>query len=311
MDGELLRRHAEDTMEIVRTELLPVLQLWYPMALDEVRDSLNLLGLRKVDLGMSTFLLASKLELALDEILAEYDIASRREERPSSAQAPSFVAVAFPRPEPMADVPAGNLLGEQWTHPLDPIGMRFPVADDVRSLALWQSVADKTWGQVTIRPQDIIGHGDARLTCEANVPVIEHIALFVIREGAQDNPSMNEYERKFDVKASSNQSFVSSRGWRTYQLKDGIWSRYEIPVFYGTPGEVARILDANPRMADQPPIGLSPFGGFEIDLSELVAIEQNGGKSGFDGFASAVVVGMQLGWRHGERLNWVETCPLR
>jgi hypothetical protein len=308
MDGELLRDQAEATMEIVRTELLPVLQLWYPTALTQVRDSQNLLALRKVDLGMSTYDLASKLDLALTQLNDDYDIASRREERPS-VQSPSIVSVAFPRPAQMTGRPPGDLLGEKPIDVIDPIGVYFPVADAARSFNLWDAIARKGWGTVDIRPQDIFGYGDSRLNCNTNVPVIEHIALFVTRESAQDNAYLNQFQRKFDVHASSNQPFVSSTGVRTYQIEDGVWSRYEIPVFYGAPGDFAGLITSSPRMADQPPIGLSPFGTFDIDFGELSSILQKGGQTGVDSYATSVVVGLALGWRAGERLNWVETCP--
>ncbi|HJL27160.1 MAG TPA: hypothetical protein RMH80_33385, partial [Polyangiaceae bacterium LLY-WYZ-15_(1-7)] len=306
LDGEELRGLIADVVGLARRYLFPVLELWYPDALARLATNgafaARLEALRSAGPTTRTLDLVREVRAAMELILSAY-----RGVLPGYKDEPSrpLVAAAFRDPSRQAGATELSAL---------------PKADAARSEVVWRALRDLETGTFTIDPEDVysrFGGAGGRLACTEAVPVIERMALVVVRNGDDFiNQDYNFERRWLSGRASVSQPFVEEDGLVDYTLGNQVWQSFQIPVLYGRPSEpleafATRVLDAGGEALPTGPAGLSPFGSLEIDFQGLAALRDAGRDgivgAGDDAFEVALV--MQVDSRSiAEPVDWLAAC---
>ncbi|AKF03566.1 hypothetical protein [Sandaracinus amylolyticus] len=304
LGGERLRDSARDLASQSRRYLYPVLDLWYPEVLDELDIAEAAEPLLSAGPSSSTLDLVSDVRAVLDATLSRLEAATPGYKE--TAQRP-IIAVSFVRPDVVAD-------------PFTPISS-LPKADEQRSATLWSDVQSLSTGTITIRPEDLytrFGGAGGLLACTEAVPVVQRMALFVVRPGGvTDTEDLNDERRFLTGRASVTQPFAETSGPVTYTLGNAIWQQFQIPVLYGSytgalSTFVQRAITSGAAELPEGAVGLSPFGSMEIDFQGLQQLRS--GALG-DGIttpgteATEIVLVMQIDSRStAAPLSWVPQC---
>lgn len=304
LDGERLRDSAQDLVTLSRRHLYPVLDLWYPEALDDLDVSTAAAPLLAAGPQTRTIDLVSHVRSVLDATLSSLSLAL-----PGYKDSPHrpLVAASFMHP----DVVPG---------PFTPVST-LPKADVQRASVLWADVEDAQTSRITLRPEDVYslyGGAGGQLACTEAVPVIQRMALFVVRPGfATDIQDLNDEQRWLTGRASVTQPFAEEEGPVLYTLGNARWQPFQIPILYGTytgalSTFVDRVLGSSSTVLPEGPAGLSPFGEIEINFEGLEDLR--GGMLG-DGIttpgseATELVLVMQVDSRStAQPLSWVPQC---
>jgi hypothetical protein len=297
LDTERLRARTFATMRNVRAYFLPILELWYPSVLDSFssQGSLDDLLVRaELDSSMGELITRSSNVLGTLNLIfgnAQYG------QRSQGAQY-KVVAVDFPNP--------------RYQGMRSPTFGKYPFGEQTQAYALWEGIMARRSTQITIRPDDLYGDtSDAALACAQANPVIQKMALYVVRPGDPDFVTLNGLPRNFDSWSSDQQVFAQASGPEIFTITDGTWEYNPLPIVYGEFDDAARNVLGDQDLAAQPPVGLSPFETFQVDFSKIAAIESGAtpGKSGFDNDASDLVVVMQVDWKPAApALTWAGVC---
>jgi hypothetical protein len=294
LDGRKLRSDTVELLRLVRIHFLPILELWYPSALDAFSASTELdpmLGAAQITSGEPE--LGGKASIALDRLYSRFRVA-RQGQKTAAEQFPITV-VSIPNP------------GYQYRRGYSP--SVYNRAEVSQQKSLWDAIAARKKGLITIRPEDLYSSSDGHLSCKEHNPVIQRMAIYVVRPGEPDYPSLNATPRRFEANASSTQVFARESGPTVYTIENAGWQSFELPIVYGEADQVVPNVLGDQDVSSQRPIGLSPFASFEVDFSSIAAIERDGGQSGFDRQASEILVVMQLDSRNaGVNLPWVRAC---
>jgi hypothetical protein len=303
LDGEQLRHSARELASLSRKYLHPVLELWYPLALADVDVSGAAAPLRAVDPTTPTLDLVSHVDSMLDAVLA-----SLSEAKPGykdTAHGP-LIAVSFVR----SGVVAGPFTAVS----------SLPKGDDARSASLWTAMKAATTGTVILRAEDVytaFGGSGGLLACVEAVPVIQRMALYVVRPGgALDSDDLNDERRFLTGRAAVTQPFAAEEGPLTYTVSNPIWESFQLPILYGSytgalDTFVARALTSGAAELPEGPLGLSPFGTLEINFQGLRALRD--GVLG-DGIttpgleATEMALVMQVDSRTSSGVSWVDAC---
>ncbi|UJR83960.1 hypothetical protein [Sandaracinus amylolyticus] len=304
LGGEQLRDSARELASQSRRYLYPVLDLWYPEVLDELDIAEAAEPLLSAGPSTSTLDLASDVGAVLDATLSRFDAASPGYKE--TAQRP-LIAVSFVRPDVVAD-------------PFTPISS-LPKADEQRSASLWSDVQSLSTGAITIRPEDIytrFGGAGGLLACTEAVPVIQRMALFVVRPGGvTDTDDLNDERRFLTGRASVTQPFAETSGPVTYTLGNAIWQQFQVPVLYGSytgalSTFVQRAITSGAAELPEGAVGLSPFGSMEIDFQGLTSLRDGALGDGITTQgteATEIVLVMQIDSRStATPLAWIPQC---
>lgn len=298
LDHEYLRANLVDLLTVSRDYLKPILELWYPHALDNAAVSTEINALLNADVDTSLVSLAASGQKFVNSLLTAYDNATFGA-KPSGTELP-VVVLSFPRPG------------------ATPTNMFWRQADAARAKRVWQAIDSHTTAHFEITPEDIYSRigGDAVLSCNELVPVIKNMTLYVVRPGADaSNTVMNSIGRTFQASGAANQSFVTLDGPRVYQLADpnneavSVWRAFNLPVRYGE-SEASVATVRAPHTTTTRPVGLSAVGAFDVDFSVVPSLPQQGGFSPTDDMpATEVQLVLEIDSRaSGSLPTWVNRC---
>jgi hypothetical protein len=287
LDHDSLRSRLVDVLAVSRDNLRPILELWYPHALDNVTFGQELDNLLNADVGTSLVDLADSGQKVVKALLEGYEDTAFGYKPPGNDL--PRVVIAFPKPG--ADVSDSG-----WR-----------AADATRAKRVWDAIHDGAVAHFEVTANDFYSSngGDAVLSCHEVVPVIKSMGFFVVRHGAMDNATLNGLNRTFAGDAGADQSFVTLEGARTYRFADALWQHFLVPVRYGEAHEAVTAFQSIPLQTR--PVGLSPTGAFDIDFSVLSTLVN----SGFDGDTppSEVALVLEIDSRAvGEKPTWVDRC---
>lgn len=289
LDHDALRTKLVDVLEVSRDNLRPIIELWYPHALDDVALGQELDKLLDADVGTSLVTLADSGDRFVKALLNAYERTSFGYKPP--AQQLPLVVVTFPRP-------GFDVTGSPWR-----------AADPTRAKRVWDAINARTVAHFEITADDFYSSigGDAVLSCHEVVPVIKSMGFYVVRHGASDNESLNGLNRTFAGAAGADQSFVTTEGPRVYQFADALWQHFLVPVIYGETTAALTNFLATPRQTR--PVGLSPTGAFDIDFSVLDTLANSGFQPSNEFQPSEVALVLELDSRAiGPQPTWVDRC---
>lgn len=300
LSARVLEQNISSLQTVVEEYLEPVLELWYPRVFElygnapQIYSLLNLgldSGLEDAALGVHQLVEGALQTLAVAQLGYK-----------GSGSTLPLVAVSFVKP------------GTEEFHPIT--GQRqlsnLRKADEGRAADLWDAIEGRTSAQIQIRPEDIYGFGanrtDFTLSCAEHVPVVYKLAGYFSGYAEDIDGELNALSRSFDAFPSSGQPYAGERGLLPYQLVNDVWQRMEVPILYGTFTNIVPVFHEDFDVAAQRPVGLSPFGQFELDFAGFEGIENNGGVTGLTGKVEFILL-MQVDSRpEGHNLPWVSTC---
>ncbi|MGN6111282.1 MAG: FG-GAP-like repeat-containing protein [Kofleriaceae bacterium] len=294
LDHDHLRRNLVDLLSLSRDYLRPILELWYPTALEGVPEVNALLN---ADVGTSLVSLAGAGKTFVNALLDRY-AGAKLGSKPDAPVLP-VVVVSFPRPG------------------FAPSNYSWRVADPARSRRVWDAIDNHTFAHFEITPDDFYAHngGDGVLSCDEVVPLIRTMMFYVVRPTAgDDNDEQNKFKRTFQGYGGANQSYVTAEGPRLYQLAGptpgamSVWQSFNMPVRYGVSGAALTTFEATARQTR--PVGLSATGSFNIDFSILDTLP-DAGRLGADNPSPATEVFLLLeidSAANGTRPTWVSRC---
>jgi hypothetical protein len=297
LDHDHLRVSLVDLLSVTRDYLKPILDLWYPHALDNVSFGPEITALLNADVDTSLVSLAASGQTFVNTLLDAYDTATFGA-KPNAPQLP-LVVLSFPRP---GATPSNTF----WR-----------TADAARAQRVWDAIDNQTVAHFEITPDDFYSRmgGDAVLSCNEAVPLIKTMAIYVVRPGADSsNQTLNAIGRTFQGSGGANQSFVTPEGPRLYQLADAatgapsVWRSFNLPVRYGESEASLTTFLNTPRQTR--PVGLSAAGAFDIDFSVLSTLPQQGGLGANDPApATEIQLVLEIDSRASGTLpTWVSRC---
>lgn len=297
LDHDHLRHSLVDLLSVSRDYLKPILELWYPHALDGVSFGPEISALLNADVGTSLVSLADAGQTFVNALLDAYENATFGA-KPNATQLP-VVVLSFPRPG------------------FAPTNVFWREADAARARRVWDAIDSRTTAHFEITPDDFysINGGDAILSCNEVVPLIKTMAFYVVRPGADSsNQELNGIDRTFEGLGGAGQSFVTVEGPRVYQLADpnsggmSVWQRFNMPVRYGESEATLTTFQKTPRQTR--PVGLSAAGSFDIDFSVLNTLPQAGALGINDPApATEVQLVLEIDSRASSlRPTWVSRC---
>lgn len=299
LDGERLRGATADVLEVIRDYFHPILDLWYPLALDAIEGpALN--RILEADVDSRVIDLASDAHTFAESVIEAYEDAQLGYKAPGEVL--PVIAVGFPRPP--ADGGFDDFFGGgTGSGPESP----WRKADAAVSQNVWNAIASRGVAEFTVSPEDIYsptGVENGVLWCKDAVPVVRNMALYVIRQNAADNDTLNNYERFVVIQANTSQSFAAPEGPRVYELQNAIFDTFNADLLYGVKDTAINVFRTHASATR--PVGLSPFGTFRIDFS---ALDTMPAPTGLDEEASEMVLVMELDSRQVTRgLDWIGVC---
>jgi hypothetical protein len=292
LDTDKLRNDAVQMLHLTRSYFLPILEIWYPAAIESFRNMTEVNNVLDADITTSVPDMAHMIDVALTALGVKFADAARGQKLP--AEEYNWVAVSIPNP----------YYGQLRSYPRT----GWARTEATEAYSVWDAIHQRRKGRITIRPEDIYGQGDFRLGCKRHNPVIQKIGLYVVRPGEPDYPELNSPQRDFEAVADPTEVFAQTAGPVTYSLLSDEYNSFELPIIYG---EALDLKDnARPKLATQQAVGLSPFTSFDVDFSEITSIENGDPGSGFDDrYASELVVVMQVDSRgSGAAMPWIRAC---
>jgi hypothetical protein len=292
LDSEKLRLDAMSLLHLTRSYFLPILEIWYPAAIERFSNLTEVNNVLDADITTSVPDMANLVNLALGALYTKFADAARGQKPP--AEEYTWVAVTIPNPY---YTQAGFYPRTSWAR-----------SEATQAYSVWDAIHQRRSGRITIRPEDIYGQGDFRLGCQRHNPVIQKIGLYVVRPGEPDYRELNSPQRDFQAAAGGTEVFAQTSGPVTYTLASDEYNVLEMPIIYG---EALQMRDnARPKLTTQPAVGLSPFTSFDVDFSEITSLEQGDPGAGFeDDFASELVVVMQVDSRlSSSPMSWIRAC---
>lgn len=299
LDHDLLRHGMVDLLDVSRDYLRPILELWYPHALDNVAFGPEINALLNADVDTSLVVLAGHGRTFVDALLDAYENAVFGS-RPNAPQLP-LVVLSFLRP--------GVTSTGFWRE-----------ADAARSRRVWDAIDAHQMAHFEITPDDFYSTngGDAVLSCNEVVPLIKTMAIYVVRPGGDtSNQTLNGIGRRFAGFGAATQSFVLPAGPRVYELAryiengaslPSLWQHFELPVRYGETEAALTTFLAAPRQTR--PVGLSAMGVFDVDFAVLAGLPGHGAFDATDPFpATEIQLIMEIDSRASSaRPTWVSRC---
>lgn len=299
LDHEFMRESLVDLLVVSRDHVKPILELWYPHALEQVQLGDDFSAMLHADVDTSLLTLAQQGVRFVNSLLDAYQNGTFGSKGPAD-QLP-IVVLQFPRPGSVND-------NAFWRE-----------VDAVRSQRVWDAIDNArtgnavagTLGHFEVTPEDFYSKngGDAVLSCNEVVPVIKSAELFVVRPSAgPSNDVLNGVGRHFPGLGAATQSFVQLDGPQVFELGDSVWQVIDLPVRYGENEATLDTFRATPRQAR--PIGLSASGSFDLDFSVLNTLTKHGQFDPSDPFpVTAINLVMELDSRAvGDRPTWVKRC---
>jgi hypothetical protein len=294
---DTLRHNLVDVLSVSRDFLKPILELWYPHALDSVSFGPEISALLNADVDTSLVTLAGNGATFINALLDAYEDATFGS-KPPGQQLP-VVVLNFARP-------GSNFPNSFWRQ-----------ADATRARRVWDAINAHKVAHFEITPEDFYSKngGDAVLSCNEVVPLIKTAEVYVVRpNGDVSNQVLNGAQRIFQGFAGASQGFVAPEGPKVYELADAAWQRFVLPVRYGEDEATVTTFQATPRQTR--PVGLSASGAFDVDFSVLDTLPNHGEFDLDDGHGHAnpfPVTGVQLVMELDSRAvgtgpTWVNRC---
>ncbi len=287
VDGVLLRDGATDLLAKTRDYLLPVLELWYPAHLAAKKaDAAFVARLNALTAGATvdaTALgLADEATRAVESLLEAFP-AAKFGNKPAGASLP-LIMVSFPKPSAANPNPFEPPFESPWR-----------TADAVRAKRLWDAIGARRPAPVTITPADVYtaSSGQGTLPCTEAVPVVKALKFFFASTNGAAYPNastLNNLPRWLGGAAPDAQIFLTEKGEQHYRLAEGsVYKGFQGRVMYGYSPDAESWFNQTSTFTR--PLGLSPFGTFEVDFRDLEA--NWGSQLGLDEAQELVVV-MQI-----------------
>jgi len=193
------------------------------------------------------------------------------------------------------------------TAPSDPDARKI---DKNRAEIIWNAIDNKQVGQFTVKPEDVysLSLGQGVISCFEATPVVKTVGIYVVRPGAGDTSALNALNRRFQAYGSTTQPYQTTQGLRTYQLGDGPRQRFETLWRYGDDGRGA-LTDFATAPRTVRPVGLSPFGTFDLDFRVLDQLHNTGFESTNAAPATEIVLMLEVDSRAvGSVVSGVRRC---
>jgi hypothetical protein len=252
-----LRAHAELVLEQGNEEMLPILRLLYPQALDAIRT-------RSSDLieALRTFDWTLPYDEQVQRLEGLADIMGKRllDALQSGGLATAPVIVAFPKPSavgatvlPRADgavVAAPSRLPDVWER----------CAADATRYCL------RRRPKFTISPEDVYGQPLVGLGCHEVAPVVHTFAVFAGNNGDNGNEDWNANPHRADIFRSAEGAFPTETELLDYRM-EGPLAPSRVRVLAGEPQNVWHTFDLFERPASNLQ-GVTPFGSFAVELGD-------------------------------------------
>ncbi len=292
LDAEVLRAETRALVEQTRDYLLPMLELWYPIYLQSKRNEgafkNNLTALSESgDLDGDLTALATAAAEVVNSLLHGF-LAAPFGNKPQGAELP-IVLVSFPRPS--VRVP-NALTGDFDSH--------WRIVDGTRSGMVWSAIERREVARLSLTAADLYARSSTQgtLPCSEVTPVIRGIRFLFASTKIGDYMNAGELNglgRTLGGIAPEQQTFLTELGEAHYILAPGsVYHKFSGSVLYGRDAELRELVDESFTNDDSTrPVGLSPFGTYEIDFRDIDAEWPGSTGLGIDE-AEEFVVAMQL-----------------
>lgn len=314
-DERALVQSAERLSGEIEEGVLPILELWRPDALVEVRGNVAVMtaAQRLAAAGPSTdpLALVDDVELIVGALIDAY----RRGTYANFGVSPDqpIIAVSFPRPE--AWIPdVGSTESDAG----------LPEASPERSFAVWNAieaalrrdeavpyaecisdsdcvdlpgtrcdatrptpicVRASTQVELGIETADVYRRlgGTATLSCHLAVPVIREVALFftsAFDDGDEDFLTLSTSGRRLTAHVDATQSFATESALADLSITEPTWLNTDVSLVYGEDESAHSRFDSLVRegaLRGRRPVGLSAFSRWTYDFAPLATMRHSYG----------------------------------
>jgi hypothetical protein len=307
MDAESLRLHVRTVSRVLNDYLYPILELRYPVVLQNLRASTGTTGtMTKLDSFINANFTESYASLARRLV----DVAAQVEAETSlmglaqkGNPTVSYMYLSIPRPR------------EQWfPQPMPPPAPQPP--DTVyyklgasMSEAVWDKINRTSIASIPVGPEDFF-HVDGlrRLSCEKDVPIIRNMMVFFTLQRSSDVEYARTQVMDLPLSVDGDLVFPMLPGPQRYRMLNATWlyQSFGRPLFgrfneaestythwRNTPaGQLAAVAN-----------GLSPFTRFDVNLRSLKSLN-------LLNLVTELVVVLEVETRSGlpPRFPWIESC---
>jgi hypothetical protein len=259
LDADALRESMRPLLRSLTQELFPFLQLRYPSALVHGSEASSRLStLLQNTWATATVDLADQVTHTASVLMTEA-VTSIRDNPPTKSS--DLAVLSFPNPT--GTVPAGSI----WFQ-----------ASPESAGASWSAINNDNarTASFQIRPEDLYSAqgGPSILSCTDSAPVITASALFVSLDSEATGQRLSSQNWGVPLKIGGAQSFATAAGVPSFRFPSA-WLSQEIPVLFGISGDAVNVFKqfaATTNVAQ----GLSPFTRFDVDLSALKPLEDQG-----------------------------------
>jgi hypothetical protein len=267
-----LRAYAELLLESGNDNMMPMMRIMYPSALDLLRPQSTVEVLRSFDWTLPYDEQVQKLEVVADDVKARIDTA-----RLTGGQASAPVMVAFPKPSPNGTPPA-PISGAVIASPerLTDVWEECPAGFCLRRRPVF-----------TITPGDVYGQALVGLGCQEASPIVQTFAIFSANDGNSGNQDWNNNPHRGDIFRSQDVLFSTEGGVLGYRTEGPI-APSRVRVLAGRAANAWTVFDTFVRNGNELH-GVSAFGSFAVELGDDVA-----NPTGPLGSASAIIVTLDL-----------------
>jgi hypothetical protein len=260
LDATKLRAATRDLATLATDLLYPVLELRYPLYLEQARTAPSVAALPSLDWTQPYAGLAQGVVDAVEDIKEAIDGGRTFEPNASLTQ----VALSFPRP-------GRSTSNSPWKK-----------VSPERARAVWDVLLDPDPSKplrfsLQLTPEDLYERGTSsgRLHCTDGSPVLSRLALFWVRSGLNStgNTSLNGQFVKSDTVISGEHTFPTSAGVKSYFAEDLLWRVGSTRMLFGL-SDTALTTFMNEELNLSPPEkqtttgeGLGVFSTVEFDVS--------------------------------------------
>lgn len=285
VDEAVLRRAATELLRVSRERLYPAIKIWYPDVLDQLaHDPVFLAEVDALSRNASLDPAAPvsawvgddtttghAIENVLDMVLDAVEDAAADDV--GAGEHPKYVTLAIPKPAGAA-CPAGAPYCMPSPATYQP-GSR--TLDPIRARAFWEAFYSsdpevQRHVPLSITPEDVYSVSDSAqglLGCHDVSAVVRRVGFTFGRVsgyGDADGPGgLNQMIRYLAGYTPRDQLFVTGAGWEKLTLAPN--TPFEVFSGRAAYGFVfAPLVSINAHSNSARPIGLSPFGDFELDV---------------------------------------------
>jgi hypothetical protein len=283
--NEHLKPWTDEYMKTIREQLLPLVGLRYPEALDGVIGADALLKYNWYNADVAT--LSKTVKELGDGLLSNVQSRIALSSGPASA----WAILRFPNPS------SARLPGA-W-----PVPGR--TVQDGRETEIWKAIDHHQPFSLTIAPEDLYQSGatDTLLPCTVAAPSITKMALYVVTSDPTVVPTYNTQNKSVPTRLQREMKFPTGRGIEEVTEQNDDWLVKSTKILYGYDVDGQYWADRTADAVFQVgPRGVSPFTQWNFDSLGVLGNPA--------GDATELLVVFEVEGRNiGTGVKGVATCP--